>query len=281
MTLLALAPIASAKKKGGGNATKPPSPVDNNMSLAELNQRLIAFEAIDAYQFTPAQLEALEKIAGDLKTPAVKVADPPASKELAAYRAALIELETAMEKGKMEEAQLEELKQKADALAEAAHYEYAAAPEPPEAARKAAAGFARLLRANQLASSISLFAEHVVDPVELARDAAEAKKAAKAANQWPAVRDGAANELGYLLAGWDAAGAKAVAARVSAWLDANPEVDSPLPEAQRTAWDEAAAKMLGDFDSWLVLRRWTERDVARLLCNPQLSAALDARDPSN
>ena len=49
--------------------------------------------------------------------------------------------------------------------------------------RKAATDFARQLRANQLASSLTLFGEHVTDPIELAVEAAESKKAAKADQQ--------------------------------------------------------------------------------------------------
>jgi hypothetical protein len=273
VTLFVPAHFASAaKKKAGPKGEKPEE-------LVQVNDRVIALEAIDGYEFTPAQIKALQKIAFDLNVPERHIPDPKPSKALSQYRTKLNDLAEALESGKTQESELEPLKQKVDDLSESADYESPPAPEPSQAAKKAAVNFAQQLRSNQLASSISVFADEVVDPVVLSREAAEARKNAKAGNQWAAVRDGAASEIGYLLSGWDTAGAKAVAEKVSAWLDANPDVESPLPEAKRLAFEQSAAKMLGEFDSWQVLRHWTERDLARVLSNPQLSAALKAREP--
>jgi len=273
ITLLLPAHFASAaKKKGGPKGEKPEE-------LVAVNDRVNAFEAIDAYEFTPAQIKALQKITFDLNVPERHIPDPKPSKALSQYRTKLNELAEALESGKARESELDPLKEKVDDLADAADYDSPAAPEPSEFAKKAAVNFAQQLRANQLASSISLFAEQVVDPVVLAREAAEARKSAKGENQWSSVRDGAASEIGYLLAGRDVAGAKAVAEKVSVWLDANPDAESPVPEPKRLAVEQSAAKMLGDYDSWQVLRHWTERDLARVLSNPQLAAALKAREP--
>jgi hypothetical protein len=262
------------KRKAGGEV--PAGPL-NTASLADLNQRVVAFETIEAYQLNSAQLEMLDQLVAEVKPVVLKVADPAASKELSQYRTKLIELCQMLEKGGADESKLDELKGNVDSLAEQAKYEYGTGREPDEAARQAAKGFAATLTAPQIAGSLSLYSDHVTDPTELVIRTAENKKAAKAQNQWPAMRDGTASEVGYLMAGWDAAAAKAVTSRVAAWLDSCPESDDPLPAVQRAAAVEVVKKIVGSADPWLVLRRWMERDLGRLLANPQLQAAVATR----
>jgi hypothetical protein len=280
LTLATAAPAVGKPRK----SKKPPS--EPTMPLAALVQRVAALEALDTYDFTPAQVAALRKASAEAtaalaKSPPLPVAkEPKPSKDLDAYRKALSELADALadpDRDDADDAKLEELRNRAEGLADQVAVDPPPQVGPPDVARRAALDLARQLKASQVAAALAEDADVIADPADLALDAAEAKKALREQKAWPAVRDEAATEVAFLVAGWDAAAAKPVAERVGKWLESCPDLDGTAFAAAKAGLEADARKVVGPVDGWAVARHWVERDLAELLCNPQLSQAIDAR----
>jgi hypothetical protein len=154
--------------------------------------------------------------------------------------------------------------------------------QPTDAALAQAPAVCRQLKASQIAAFLASHADQVADPEELMvssldgiRDTRAEGGANGAAEAAGLVTDTAVS-VSYLVFGADDAKAKPLATQISAWLNSAAGLDDKDFTAQQPAREAAAKKLIGDVDPMVVLSHWLGLQVAQLLSNPELPAAIDA-----
>src|SRR5262249_49102817 len=85
-----------------------------------------------------------------------------------------------------------------------------------------------------------------------------------------------ASDVAEAVAGLDESKSKPLAAQVSQWIKTTTDLKDDEFAAQRKTLEADAKKLIGDPHPMRVLNNWLERQVAELLSNPQLPAAVDA-----
>ena len=95
--------------------------------------------------------------------------------------------------------------------------------------------------------------------------------------EWETLREQTAQEFGWLSAPDDAAKEKQAAGKARAFLNDAHGLNDATFKAKQDELERQAWQLAGNVDSLRVLRAWTERAMAQLLCNPQLGAAIAAR----
>ena len=101
-------------------------------------------------------------------------------------------------------------------------------------------------------------------------------KAADLSGETASLVQDTSTDVGELVAGLDEAKEKSLTAEVVKWINSNSSMKEDDFTAQRKALEEAARKMVGNIHPMRVLNNWLEHQVASLLSNPQLPAAIDA-----
>ena len=154
--------------------------------------------------------------------------------------------------------------------------------DPTDAAKAAAPAVLKQFKASQIAAFLALHADQVVDPLEVLDSALDAIRdtrsegGATAAAEINTMTADTAASVSYLVCGSDAARAKTLAGQITSWLKAGSELSDKDFTAMETAREETAKKLLGDPDPIAVLSHWLDLQVAMLLSNPELPAAIDA-----
>jgi hypothetical protein len=239
--------------------------------LNDLSLELAAHQLIYQFEFTPSQLQALANWA---KTTASTSERRPA-KGSDKLRGLMVELRAAYRK--RDEARIDELTEKVDELKEKEKPDIDDNVEPTDAARKAAVEAARLLTTRQTLDYLNLY-EELPDPAASVREALKSGLKLKD-RDWSSIRDDAAAEVAWQIAGFDKDRADKVRAQTAALLDkAHAWKEKELAE-QQPELEKALQEIMGDSRSTDVLRHIIERDLAELLANPQLAAAIEGKMP--
>jgi hypothetical protein len=145
-----------------------------------------------------------------------------------------------------------------------------------DAARSAVPGVMKVIQPSQIAGYLAIYQDEVPDPVQSLVKAADDSRGLDEGKYGSLVAE-TVKEAGIMVAGLDADKAAAVADRVKQWLADNRALGDAEYKAARPQLEQSAKAVLGDLDSFEVLRHWIERDVAELLSNPQLAAVIDER----
>lgn len=253
-------PAADPKKPGARDTTDP-----NDVSL-----EIEALQLLYQLDLTPRQLQALAKIAPDTAAPA---RERKPAKVSAAVRQSMLELRAALRKNDAD--RIDELTDKLDELKEKENPPLDDSVEVTAGARKRAPDALRLLSPKQVTDYLNIHDE-LPDPMASVREAL--KNGLKLQNKdWNSVRDDAAEEVATLVAGFDADKAKKVAEQTAALLDkAHAWKEDELKKRQEEL-DAAVQEIMGDIGPVDVLRNIVLRDLAEVLSNPQLTAAIEAR----
>lgn len=146
---------------------------------------------------------------------------------------------------------------------------------PTDAARARAADAVKILKAGQIAAYLAEHADEVSDPVELMMDALTDVRDPDVEDADGEMAD-TADEVGRLVAGIDAAKAKALSERVAAWLKDAKALKDEDYAARRESLEAAAKRIVGEVAPMQVLTHWLENEMAELIANPQLAGAIDA-----
>jgi hypothetical protein len=243
---------------------------DAREDLNALNLEVAALQQLHQLDVTPAQLEALAKLAKDA---APKTGERKPAKVSDKYRRTLLQYREALVKGEDERAD--------DLGEELEDLRYSEAPTLDDAidtadeARKLAPQALKLLGARQTATYLGLYGDDLPDPVEELLAALE-KSHGTDDKEWKELRDATAEDVGWLLAGLDAGEAGKVGDKVTALLDRAHGLKNVEYQAQKADL-EKAARELADVEPTVVLRHVMQRDLAELLSNPQLTTAIEAR----
>jgi hypothetical protein len=236
-----------------------------------LSLEVAALQLLNQLDLTTAQMQALAKMAKDVTPKEVKRQPAKASEKL---RKALLDLRDALVQGDQDK--IDDLNDTLDDLKDSEKPELDDEVEIVDAARRLAPEALRLLSVRQTASYLGLYGDDVPDPAASLRDALEKAPGADD-KEWKDLRDDTAEEVGWLVAGLDMAQAQKVSEKAGALLDRAHKLKPDEFKEQRTELEKAAREVLGDVGPLDILRHVLERDLAELLSNPQIPAALEAR----
>jgi hypothetical protein len=230
-----------------------------------------ALRTLRQFEFTPAQIKALRKIAAE--RPA-EVGDREQGRASDAYRQMLLDLRGAILSG--DDDRIEKAQEKADALQESELPELDDGIEITDHAKKRVADVLRMLSPRQVAAHIAAYGDEVPEPVERFLEAID-KARSSSDKEWKKLREDVSDEVGRLAAGFDADKSGEIADRVVQLLIQVRALDDDEFKKQKPELVKSARRIAGDLGPFDVLHRLVERALAELLSNPRLIAALDAR----
>jgi hypothetical protein len=240
--------------------------------LSELSMEVNALETLHQLRLNNAQLEKLRLWAKETAQPPRQREPGKASKE---FRAKLQEKRAAL----VNDDDNDLIDQVADQLNELREQEEPTIDDGVDvtpAARQRAPEAFKLLKANQLAGYVAQVADAVPDPLNLLRAAFTDVRQLKG-SAWREKRDEIADEVSRLVVGLDVDKADRVNDRVAALLIRVHGLTNEEFARQQPDLDKAARKIVGNVSALEVLRHYVEVDLANLLSNPRLAAALEAR----
>jgi hypothetical protein len=268
LTGMVLRAGAALPKEPAAPKDAPPQKADVNV----LSVEVAALLRLNQLQATPTQMEALVKLARDVSRKEVKRTPAKVSDK---YRQALLDLRDALVRGEDDD-RIDELNDALDDLKESEKPDLDDAVETCADGRRLAPEALRLFTARQAASYLALYGDGLPDPAANLRGALE-KAPGAAEDDWKELRDDTAEEVGWLVAGLDTARARRVSEKVGTLLDRAHKLKPEEFKEQRADLEKAAREVLDDVGPVEVLRHVLERDLAELLSNPRLPAALEAR----
>jgi hypothetical protein len=240
-------------------------------TLIALSMEVLALQALDTLQATPAQLRAMAKVAAE--TAAKPRARKPSSasdkykKKLAALRDALVKHDA--DDIQVLSAELGEMQATDKIFVD----NFVDMTDP---ARKRAPEILKTLSPRQVALYLATFEGLLHDPVEGMYLTLE-NSTKMGAKEWTDLRDAVAQEIAELLAGVDANQTKKTAEKVAALLDKGHKIkEADLPKS-RADLEKEMKGIMGATGPVEILRHFMEKHLAILLSNPQLGNAIDAR----
>lgn len=241
-----------------------------------LSRQVWALQTIHDLDLDASQLEQLKAIVPNVEeeaTPRIR------SKAPAKYIAALEALRDALLKDKDSgetKEQIDELRDDLESMREDQQIEVDDRVKIADPARAKTPEAMKLLRPSQTAGYIAAYQDEVPDPVQVLQQAAEDARGADD-GKFNELASKTSRDLSILIAGLDEQKQKPLAERINHWLE---QARTPAPADAKTAkaeQEQSARAVLGDFDSFDVLRHWLERDVAEMLSNPQTRQMIDER----
>jgi hypothetical protein len=237
---------------------------------AQLSLQVAALQVLYQFDASPAQMEALAKLAKD--TAKARARKPKASEKV---RKALTDLRDALLEG--DDDKISERTDQVDDLRFAENPDLDDAVDTTAEARKAAPEALRLFSARQVHAYLGNYDEDdLPDPFERMTEAMKTGRSLTAAD-WKTLCKEAAEEVGWQVAGLDDTAAKKVADKVTALLEQSRRLNNEEFKAKQPELEKSARDILGDVGPTDVLKHLAERDLAELLSNPQLPTALEAR----
>jgi hypothetical protein len=280
-SVLALAVLLLASRGGSADSTHPASGASGLRRLQAqakqpepfiaLSMEVLALQALDTLQVTPAQLRAMAKVAAET---AAKPRPRKPSSASDKYKKKLALLRDALVKHDADEIQV--LTAELGELQATDKIFVDNMVDMTDPARKRAPEILKTLSPRQVALYLATFEGLLHDPVEGMYLTLE-NSTKTGAKEWADLRDGVAGEIADLLAGVDAKQAKQTAEKVAALLDKGHKIkEADLPKS-RADLEKEMKQIMGNTGPIEIMRHFMERHIALLLSNPQLGNAIDAR----
>jgi hypothetical protein len=240
-------------------------------SLNDLSMEVAALQAFHQFRLTPAQLETLRKLA---KETAPEPSERETAKASPAFRDTVTALRNALVEG--DDELIDQLQDKLEDLAEKEKPELDDGIEVTDAARLRAPELIRFLSGRQIASYLASHTEEIPEPPERLREAlGSVRKLAPA--EWKEVRTAVSEEVARGVAGLDADKAARVADQVVQLLIQARGMKEEEFKTERPELEKMAREIVGNVGPLDVVRHFLAQDLAELLSNPRLAAAIDAR----
>jgi hypothetical protein len=265
------APAAAKEAPAAAPAENEPPRIElPKGDLNHLNLEVTALEMLDQMRITRAQLEQLKMLAPStsqpMPAPREVAMSPEFARTLGAFHATLVQ---------DDDDQIAEISARLEKLREKESPEFDDV-EIGDAARKHTPEFYRTLTARQVASYVADYADSFPDPVEKILDAFDDIRKLPG-RDWEEERDAVAGQVGWLVAGLDAAAEEKVTKQVADLLNRVHGLKDEDYQAKRAELAKEAEAIAGNVESTEVIRHFVERSVAELLSNPRLAAAVEAR----
>ncbi len=243
----------------------------NEPSLNDLSMEVAALQAFHQFQLSGAQLETLRKFAKETSqevSPREKVkASADFQRTLSALRNALVDDDDEL---------IDQLQEELDERRETEKPELEDSIELTEAARQRAPELLGLLRPRQIASYLASHADEIPEPVERILEAL-GKVRDLDPKEWKQLRETVSEEVGRGVAGLDVEKASQVGDKVIQLLIHARALKAEEFQTERPELEKTARAIVGNLSPLDVLRHALVQDLAELLSNPRLVAAVDAR----
>lgn len=235
----------------------------------DLELQVAAMTKLHEMDLSPGQLKQLKTIAAQVEPGKA----PAATKPSQAYRTALSSLRDALGSG--DDDKIDSAQDRVDTLRDQEKLSDPADPEISDSARKQASAATALLSLSQVASYVASNEDDIADPVDQMMDALDQLADKPSAEEYAGIRSELASEVSVLVAGLDKAAQEPVAKKVGEWLDGAHAADPSSLDAKRGSYERSARQIVGKTDAFHALRNWMQREMATLLSNPTLPAAID------
>jgi hypothetical protein len=231
-----------------------------------------ALQAFHEFRLTPAQLESLRKIA---KETAAEPSSRQAAAASAEYRNTLVALRDALVDDTDDDL-IDELQEQLDDLREKEKLEFDDGIDVTDEARQRVPELLGTLSPRQIAHFLAAHADDVPEPLEWILAALDKVRDLNA-KEWKALREAISEDVGRAVAGLDAEKASQVSDKVIQLLIQVRALKDDAFKAQRPDLEKMAREIVGPLGPLDVLRNVLAQELAELLSNPRLSAAIDAR----
>lgn len=272
MVLTILSAIAAGELRGDDKKSPANGPKIVTGKAAEelvsLKLEVDALEKLYHLELNERQLSAFVKLA---KNTAAKAPDAREVQANAEYREVLKSLHAALLS--QDEGRIETLSDKLDALQEKEAISIDDEFEMTDAALAAAPQAFRLLSAAQIVAYLAALDDEVPDPVERILSALE-EGAKLTEDEWKEMRDETAEEVSWLVGGFNTENAARAKKAVMALLDRGHRFQAEELTKQWPGLEKAAHQLVGNVSSLVVLQHYMERELAELLSNPRTATAL-------
>jgi hypothetical protein len=263
--LLALG-IVGLGPRGGADEPKADGPPVGDVALETAALRTLYYLKV-----SPEQLKHLQKLAPQTMEKA-RERKGKASKEVAE---ALGELRDALAEANDDD-RIDELQDRLDQLRETQNPELDDDVTLTDAARKQVPDVLRRLKPSQVANYLGQVADDLPDPRDLLTEALAKVRRLKG-DAWEAKRDEVAEEVSLLVGGLDRDRVGRLRDRVVALLATAHSLTDDEFKGRQAKLEEQAQEIVGDIGPTEVVRHEVEHALARLLSNPRLAAAVEAR----
>jgi hypothetical protein len=239
--------------------------------VVDLKREVAALETLYHLELDEAQLKALAKLAEHTAGKPKASAEASAGKD---YRTALRNFRDAL--AEADEEKVEELNEKLAEIHENEEIDIEEEFEITEAARKAAPAALKLLTPTQVISYLVAQEAEVPDPVErVILTLHEGEELSD--NEWKEHRQEAADEIAWLVHGFDYKQAENTAKSIVALLDKGHAQKGEALKKESPNLEKAARNLVGGCTPTMIMEHYMQRELAEFLSNPQTSAALKAR----
>lgn len=243
----------------------------SRLTLNDLSLDVAALQTLYQLQVTKTQMKALRELAA--KTASNDVRQPAKGSD--AFRMALIDLRLALIEANDDD-RIGEVFERAEELRATENPTLDDAIDVTEEALEAAPRVFRMLSAKQIAAYAGLLADDLLDPLELILEALPKVRKLND-EQWRAFRNEAAEQIGTLLGGVDSDKAGRYRDKVTQLLIVVRSLRDEEFDKQKPQLESKARTLVGDVGALDVIRNQIEYQLAELLSNSRLAAALDAR----
>jgi len=230
-----------------------------------------ALQAFHQLQLTPAQLETVRKFA---KETAPESSPRDAAQASADFRRTLSALRDALVDD--DDELIDQLQEELDELRGKEKPELEESIEVTEAARQRAPELLRLLSPRQIAFYLAMHVDEIPEPLERIFEVL-GKVRDLDPKEWKQVRDLVSEEVGRGVAGLDFEKASQVGDKVVQLLIHARALKVEEFKTERPELEKMAREIVGNLSPLDVLRHALALDLAELLSNPRLVAAVDAR----
>jgi hypothetical protein len=246
-------------------------PKTDQLSVSDLSMEVEALRTLFYIKATPEQMKMLQKLSGET----AQKARERKGKASAEYQKALQELHDALV-NPMEGDALDRLDEKVDDLQESEDPDLEDDVEITAAARKRVPEVLKLLQQAQLDSYNEYVADDVKPPLETLAAALVEVRSLKG-KELKARREEVAVEVARLVAGLDTDKEDKVQKAASDLLTKAHGLKEDAFKSQKADLEKKAKEIVGEIEAGQVLHHHLEMELAELLSNPRLAAALELR----
>lgn len=247
-----------------------PKPAER-LSLSELSLEVIALRTLHEFQMTSAQMAAMSKLAIDNAAEAAPREEGEGSAKL---RQVLTDLRAALIRG--DDRRIAPLEDKLGDLLDEDETELDDGVKITPTARAAAGQLYQLLSRTQLVDYLQNNRDEMSDP--LASLLGALRQADKLDDdEWNDLAEEVKDELSWQLGGLDLTRSRLVGERVESFLKTVRALNEADLKKQRPDLENAARQFVGQVPAVVVQVNTVHHELAELLANPRLAAALAAR----
>lgn len=271
-TILSTILIAALRAGDNKAPAKAANPVKGKAAeeLVLLKLEVDAMEKLFHLELNAKQLPALLKLAEKTAAKMAAIKEVQAGAE---YQDVLKSLHEALLS--QEEDRIREWSDKLDELHEKETVSIDDAFEMTDAALLAAPQAFKLLSAAQIVAYLASLEDEVPDPAERILSSLEEGEQLNG-EEWNELRDETAEEISWLVAGFNKENAARVKNAVIGLLDRGHRFKGEELNKQWSGLEKSAHQLVGHVSSLVILQHYMERELAELLSNPRTAAALQA-----